>query len=259
MAESCLRLRRGEKTVRELTGVKPKASKKSRKKTEIVATAVYGRNTRKQQLRKQPTGGQANLPGQRADRPLLCDAHGSAATGHDGVQQEGKFLERVRKQAPKEPAKNCIFWWRSENAEVIAAQVPHPNHHFRSQCSIIVGVSSMQPADGVESALPSKSPSATEESPMYWMNSYCHEEQRHHRKSVRLQNRSRRAQSAFSSKRGEHSARRLGRIDAVLNLVGELIIGKSMLQQALNELAKLHPREAIRGKFPMPWHFSREC
>lgn len=40
-----------------------------------------------------------------------------------------------------------------------------------------------------------------------------------------------------------------GRIDTVLNLVGELIIGKSMLQQALNELAKLHPREAIRGKF----------
>ncbi len=39
------------------------------------------------------------------------------------------------------------------------------------------------------------------------------------------------------------------RIDTVLNLVGELIIGKSMLQQALNELAKLHPREAIRGKF----------
>jgi two-component system chemotaxis sensor kinase CheA len=39
------------------------------------------------------------------------------------------------------------------------------------------------------------------------------------------------------------------RIDTVLNLVGELIIGKSMLQQALNEFAKLHPREGIRGKF----------
>jgi two-component system chemotaxis sensor kinase CheA len=39
------------------------------------------------------------------------------------------------------------------------------------------------------------------------------------------------------------------RIDTVLNLVGELIIGKSMLQQALNELAILHPKEAIRGKF----------
>jgi two-component system chemotaxis sensor kinase CheA len=40
-----------------------------------------------------------------------------------------------------------------------------------------------------------------------------------------------------------------GRIDSVLNLVGELIIGKSMLQQALNELSKRFPKEALRGKF----------
>jgi two-component system, chemotaxis family, sensor kinase CheA len=39
------------------------------------------------------------------------------------------------------------------------------------------------------------------------------------------------------------------RIDNVLNLVGELIIGKSMLQQALNEFAKRYPKEAIRGRF----------
>jgi two-component system chemotaxis sensor kinase CheA len=39
------------------------------------------------------------------------------------------------------------------------------------------------------------------------------------------------------------------RIDNVLNLVGELIIGKSMLQQALNEFAKRFPRELLRGKF----------
>src|SRR4029077_1410324 len=39
------------------------------------------------------------------------------------------------------------------------------------------------------------------------------------------------------------------RIDSVLNLVGELIIGKSMLQQALNEFAKFYPKEALRGKF----------
>ncbi len=39
------------------------------------------------------------------------------------------------------------------------------------------------------------------------------------------------------------------RIDNVLNLVGELIIGKSMLQQALNEFARIYPKEAIRGKF----------
>lgn len=40
-----------------------------------------------------------------------------------------------------------------------------------------------------------------------------------------------------------------GRIDSVLNLVGELIIGKSMLQQALSEFAKRYPKELLRGKF----------
>ena len=40
-----------------------------------------------------------------------------------------------------------------------------------------------------------------------------------------------------------------GRIDNVLNLVGELIIGKSMLQQALNEFSKTYPKELLRGKF----------
>lgn len=39
------------------------------------------------------------------------------------------------------------------------------------------------------------------------------------------------------------------RIDSVLNLVGELIIGKSMLQQALNEFARIYPKEAMRGRF----------
>jgi two-component system, chemotaxis family, sensor kinase CheA len=40
-----------------------------------------------------------------------------------------------------------------------------------------------------------------------------------------------------------------GRIDNVLNLVGELIIGKSMLQQALSEFSKRFPKEPLRGKF----------
>jgi two-component system, chemotaxis family, sensor kinase CheA len=39
------------------------------------------------------------------------------------------------------------------------------------------------------------------------------------------------------------------RIDNVLNLVGELVIGKSMLQQALNEFAKVYPKDALRGRF----------
>jgi two-component system chemotaxis sensor kinase CheA len=39
------------------------------------------------------------------------------------------------------------------------------------------------------------------------------------------------------------------RIDSVLNLVGELIIGKSMLQQALSEFSRRYPKELLRGKF----------
>ena len=39
------------------------------------------------------------------------------------------------------------------------------------------------------------------------------------------------------------------RIDNVLNLVGELIIGKSMLQQALNEFSRHFPKDATRGRF----------
>jgi two-component system, chemotaxis family, sensor kinase CheA len=40
-----------------------------------------------------------------------------------------------------------------------------------------------------------------------------------------------------------------GRIDIVLNLVGELIIAKSMLQQALVELGQAHPKDPLRGRF----------
>ncbi len=39
------------------------------------------------------------------------------------------------------------------------------------------------------------------------------------------------------------------RIDAVMNLVGELIIGKSMLHRTLSELDQRHAKDPIRGKF----------
>ncbi len=39
------------------------------------------------------------------------------------------------------------------------------------------------------------------------------------------------------------------RIDSVLNLVGELILAKSMLQQTLLEFAERYPKDALRGKF----------
>ncbi|MFZ0284447.1 MAG: chemotaxis protein CheA, partial [Terriglobales bacterium] len=39
------------------------------------------------------------------------------------------------------------------------------------------------------------------------------------------------------------------RIDNLLNLVGELIIGKSMLQRTLNEFAQHHPKDSTRSRF----------
>jgi two-component system, chemotaxis family, sensor kinase CheA len=39
------------------------------------------------------------------------------------------------------------------------------------------------------------------------------------------------------------------RIDAVLNLVGELIIGKSMLHQTMNEFDKKFPKDPLKGRF----------
>ena len=38
------------------------------------------------------------------------------------------------------------------------------------------------------------------------------------------------------------------RIDNVLNLVGELIIGKSMLQQGFNEFSRRYPKDALRNR-----------
>jgi two-component system, chemotaxis family, sensor kinase CheA len=40
-----------------------------------------------------------------------------------------------------------------------------------------------------------------------------------------------------------------GRIDAVLNLVGELIIGKSMLQRAITEFNRAHAKDPLHAKF----------
>jgi two-component system chemotaxis sensor kinase CheA len=39
------------------------------------------------------------------------------------------------------------------------------------------------------------------------------------------------------------------RIDSVLNLVGELIIAKSMMHQAINEFAKRFPKDALKSRF----------
>lgn len=58
------------------------------------------------------------------------------------------------------------------------------------------------------------------------------------------------ASSANSSRALESTLRvEAGRIDAVLNLVGELIIGKSMLQRAIVEFNRAHAKDPLHTKF----------
>jgi len=56
-----------------------------------------------------------------------------------------------------------------------------------------------------------------------------------------------------SSANGSHNENSLrvdaGRIDTVMNLVGELIIGKSMLQRAIAEFELRHGKDSLRAKF----------
>ncbi|MGB7845452.1 MAG: chemotaxis protein CheA [Candidatus Acidiferrum sp.] len=46
-----------------------------------------------------------------------------------------------------------------------------------------------------------------------------------------------------------------GRIDAIMNLVGELIIGKSMLHRTLTEFDQQHARDPVRGKLAEAFAF----
>ncbi len=59
------------------------------------------------------------------------------------------------------------------------------------------------------------------------------------------------AQAAGASARSIENTLRVeaGRIDTVLNLVGELIIGKSMLQRAIVEFHKVHAKDPLHAKF----------
>jgi two-component system chemotaxis sensor kinase CheA len=64
------------------------------------------------------------------------------------------------------------------------------------------------------------------------------------------ENRASAPETSFAPTQTENILRvEAGRIDSVLNLVGELIIGKSMLQQVLGELSKRYPKEQLRGRF----------
>jgi two-component system chemotaxis sensor kinase CheA len=71
-----------------------------------------------------------------------------------------------------------------------------------------------------------------------------------HRDERREDRRREPAASSLAQSAVEGSLRvETSRIDAVMNLVGELIIGKSMLQRTINELDRRYPKEPLRGRF----------
>ncbi len=68
-----------------------------------------------------------------------------------------------------------------------------------------------------------------------------HEEEEHHEAAT---------PSGLAHAAAENTLRvDAGRIDIVMNLVGELIIGKSMLQRAIAEFESRHAKDSLRGKF----------
>jgi len=52
---------------------------------------------------------------------------------------------------------------------------------------------------------------------------------------------------------GDPVARGCGAVDSVLNLVGELIVAKSMMHQAIGEFDRRFPKDPLKMKFLTPW------
>lgn len=232
-----------KKLVRELTGVKPKASKKSRKKTEIVATAVWT-EYEKAAIQEAANRGTWVYQVNAQIDPFCAMPMAARQLVTMALSKRGEILGARPEAGAEGTSKQLHFLVASSHdAEVIAATSRIPT--IISDVSVqIVGVSKIPKT--MDSALPT-SPSAIVESDV---------------PAELLIGKSAPSSESVASSGPEAVATQSpsltaentlrvdsGRIDAVLNLVGELIIGKSMLQQALNELAKLHPREAIRGKF----------
>ena len=235
-----------KKLVRELTGVKPKANRKSRqKKTEIVATAVW---TEYEKVAIQEAANRGICVYQVTAQidPFCAMPMAAQQLVTMALSKRGEILGGRPEAGAEGTSKQLHFLVASSHdAEVVAATSRIPT--IISEVNIqIVGVSKIptKPSGEVYSAAPTL-PSVISKSdiPEHFIGE---------RKSLSESGATSEPEAiaAQSPSTAENTLRvDSGRIDAVLNLVGELIIGKSMLQQALNELAKLHPREAIRGKF----------
>jgi two-component system chemotaxis sensor kinase CheA len=237
-----------KKLVRELTGVKPKPNRKSRqKKTEIAVVAVWTeyekvaiqeaavRGTHVYQVHAQIDPFCAMPMAARQLVTMALRKHGEILgvrpeAGAEGTSKQLHFLVASGHDADTVASASRIPTIISDvNVQIVGVATPP------SQLSeTVVSVAPTSPSVIVQSDVPAELFIGDVKS-----------------LSVPVASLEPEAMAALTPSSAAENTLRVdsGRIDAVLNLVGELIIGKSMLQQALNELAKLHPREAIRGKF----------
>jgi two-component system chemotaxis sensor kinase CheA len=232
------------KIVAELTGVKPKSTKKPRQKKGEILPSVVWTEYEKVAIQEAANKGKRVYQISAQIDPFCAMPMAARQLVMMALGKMGEVLG-VRPEAGAEgTSKQLHFLVASDKAEdVIASQSRIPT--IISEVNIqTVGASrvSAQIDKTAESALVAASP--TEET-------IAVEPAMLEDKSSSILSSEHEAPGAQAPSTGGENTLRVdsGRIDAVLNLVGELIIGKSMLQQALNELAKLHPREAIRGKF----------
>jgi two-component system chemotaxis sensor kinase CheA len=130
-------------------------------------------------------------------------------------------------------SKKSLDWIRnrchvpSVVAKISVDKVPVPQAAPRDLLEILLESEAAAVSAGIKTGLPTAPP--------------IHDEEEHHEEAT---------PAGLAHASTENTLRvDAGRIDTVMNLVGELIIGKSMLQRAIAEFESRHAKDSLRGKF----------
>jgi two-component system chemotaxis sensor kinase CheA len=122
-------------------------------------------------------------------------------------------------------------------AKVAVHKLPPPQAQPRDLLEILLESEAAAVSAGVKSSAPAASPNPASSSASAPI---LHEEDEHHDATP----------GGLAHAAAENTLRvDATRIDIVMNLVGELIIGKSMLQRAVAEFELRHPKDALRARF----------
>jgi two-component system chemotaxis sensor kinase CheA len=221
--------------IQELTSA-PAAKKSRRKKTKPLPAAVPALWSEQERV----AIAQAQASGLAVYHIIAkIDPHcAMPIAGRQLIQNQIARVGQILAQRPDakspEAAKQVEFVLASaESSEKIAAQAKVPT------IATEVMVEAMVAADPASNQMPAEVPTLA-------IDSAAPEQAKPERAAT--------AETPAAAADSAHAQENIlrveaGRIDNVLNLVGELIIGKSMLQQALSDFSSRYPKEPLRGKF----------